>query len=420
METGATLADLRQGSDVRADRTISPNRWVLIGALHALLSAPIVVQAVYHPDRWSGPDDFTTHLRAALPETWRKPWVPGPPHFVWHTLVKVSSWFLPGQGYRLGAVVVSLSFAALTGLVWFAVLRSPGPSGTRMPDRWAAIGSVVLLCAEAPATLQGWATIATPRLWLPLHAYHGPTGVAARPMVALLVLGFVRVAATSANSPENRAAARWLPWVAVVAALTKPTMSVDLVAITPVVGWWWARQDGRRPLAVIRPLLNRFVLPTIGIVAVQYTVMAFQVPPKYQQHTTIEPFRVILHYQLWQPRFWTVLLLPAAMVGFWGRRLLADRFVQVTVLSFGVGLGLLVLMSSTNLERDALAALWFLVHPVALFMLFGTKRVAELIRVDPRRTDRLGLVVCAALAGLYVLTWIDFTSCQLGQACLSG
>lgn len=402
--------------------TTSPERRrrVIVAVVHAVIAVPLIVQAVYHPDRWTGPDDFTTHLRAALPETWRKPWVPGPPHFVWHTLVKVSSWVLPGRGYLLGAVLVSVAFAAATGVVWYEVLRLRGASGTRMSARWAAIGSVVLVCMEAPSSLQGWATIITPRLWLPLHAYHGPTGTAARPFVALLVLGFVRMATTRPDDPVHRATARWLPWVAVIACLTKPTMSVDLVAITPVVGWWWARQDGRSVRDVVGPVLHRFVVPTIGIVCLQYTVMAFQVPPKYRQETIIEPFRVIIRYQLWQPRFWSVLLLPAAMIAFWGRRLLADRLVQATVLSFGVGLVLLVLMSSSNPGRDALAALWFLVHPVALFLLFGARRVAELVRTDPRPNDRRGIAVCSALVVLYVFAWAEFTSCQLGQACLTG
>ncbi len=392
---------------------------LLVAAVHAAIAAPLIIQAVYHPDRFTGPDDFTTHLRVALPETWRKPWVPGPPHFVWHTLVKVFSWLLPGTGYLLGAVVVSVLFAALTGIVWFEVLRRPGFDGARLRRRWAAAGSVVLVCMESPTTLRGWGAIVGPDYWLPLHAYHGPTGPAARPLVALLVVGFVTAA--SGRSPDRlgRWAARWMAPLSVAAALTKPTLSVLLIPTVFIVGLTWSRRDGRRPWEVVGPLVRRFVAPTIGIVGLQYVVMAFQVPPKYRQETLIRPFEVILAYHLYRPLFWTVLALPVAMLATFGWRLLQDRCVEVSLWAFAGGLGLLVLQSSTNLDRDGLAALWFLVHPTALFLLFGTRRGLEILRTEPGTVARAGLVACALLAALSCFAWAEFTSCELQQACFT-
>ena len=103
----------------------SVRRWRVVAfVVHSAAFAPLTVQAVYHPDRWPGPDDFTTHIRVVIRLIFRRPWEPGAPHFLWHLLVKIASALLPGSGYLLGAAVVTTAFAGLTGVVWFEVLRT--------------------------------------------------------------------------------------------------------------------------------------------------------------------------------------------------------------------------------------------------------------------------------------------------------
>lgn len=411
---------------VEQRRGASRRLWAIraaIAVVHVVVFAPLITQAVNHPERWPGPDDYTTYLRVVLPMTFSKPWVPGAPHFVWFLLVRLVSGLLPGT-YNPGAIIVSLAFVGLTGVVWFEVLRMRTASGTRMRIRWAAVGSLALVCMEAPSTLRGWATIYGPNYWMPLHAYLGPTGPAARPLLAALVLCFSRVASNRpGDSVEaRRTAERWLPWIAMLATVTKPSVTVDLIPASVIVGWVWARRDGQPPRQVVGLLVRRFVLPTIGLVALQYSVMAFQIPAQYQQRTLIRPLRVFFTYHLDRPFFWTALLLPLAMLAVWGRRLLQDRDVELTVWCFGFGLVALLTLASSNLDRGGLDAIWFLLHPVALFLLFGTRRAAELHRTEPRpRSLRYGIAfaVCIAMAALFVFTWVEFTSCQLGQACFT-
>src|SRR3954470_1134647 len=77
--------------------------WIGVAAVHIAVFAPLLVQAIVYPERWAGPDDFTDHIRLAIPHSFAHPWNPGQPEFAWHLLVKLLAFLIPGAGSAAGA-----------------------------------------------------------------------------------------------------------------------------------------------------------------------------------------------------------------------------------------------------------------------------------------------------------------------------
>lgn len=396
----------------------SPMRFRIAAfVLHVVAFAPLTCQALLRPTSWPGPNDFTKHATIVVDLTFVHPPNPGPPYFIWHLLVKLVDPVAPG-GRLHAAVVVTLAFAGLTGVVWFEVLRMRGPSGFRLSPRLALVGSLLLVCMETPAVLGGWERLRT-QVFVPLYAYHNGSGLAVRPFAALTVW-FLTAACTAApGSRRRRTAVRLLPVVVLLTTFTRPSLLPPLIPATLLIGWWWARESGRSWWAVVGPFVRRALGPVVVLLAFQYVTMASVIPEEYRISTVIRPFDNVIRFGAYRPTFWLVVLLPAAALLTWRRRLLADPHLQLLLVAAAIGVASLCVLSSSAPDRTGPEALWFVVTPMQLIVLFGARRVAELVATDWRPADRFGARCTAAVAALFVVSFAAFTSCQLGGPCLT-
>lgn len=395
--------------------------WTLLFLGHCALVAPIAISATYFPERWIGPNDFTGHITKATPMAfpeWWQVWRPVIPHPMYHVSVRLVGHLTPGQDLILPGAIAAIAFAGLGGVAWAWGLRQPDADGRRMPTRTAATASFVLLAMEAPQVLSGWSTMWGPHYFIPLFAYHSVTGLVARAFLVLVLVAFQRVLVTPDDgSRAVRRSHHLLFAAAILADLSKPGLTLCLLAVAPFVAVVQSRRDGRSLWAVARPLAQWYVAPSAVLVVLQSLIMRYQLKDEYQLTTPIEPFRMLALFGGANPWFWLVFSLPIVLLVAYGRQLARDPFVELALWCTGAGLVVFSLVSSSNPTHTGPEAMWLIIQSLCLFLLFAARRVWFLHHDGVRPARALGAAV-VVLSAVYVAAFVDFTTCQTGIGCL--
>lgn len=387
-----------------------------VGLLNMAAAGPALFNALYRPDRWTGPSDYLEHT-AAVSISFPNWWQPRVPEFVLHGAIRIFSMAIGTNDFRLGMMIISTMILGGIGALLFYLFLDKMTHWRNGPSTALAAGlSIALTLAESPTALLGWSYLYPPDFFLPFAMAHSPTNSGGR----LLAFAYFYVLLDVIMDRDTRFT-RWLPVLAVLSTLYNPYLTLSA---TPVALLWALlhRSDRSGKERIRRVILLGVVPVTVSIIltiiSFSYEVRYWSEGKKYARHIVIHPFHDINMMGGLHPLFWTVLAFPIVGILLFRSRLRSVEFdlaCGIFALSLVVGV---VFSAEGGAYQYSADLLHFVQISIPLLSIVIIRSVLAL-RPTMTSTDRWRVALLALTFAPYVVAGLGFWTCQGTGVCLA-
>jgi hypothetical protein len=367
-------------------------RYAVLALAVAALTLPVLRAAGFE-----GPvGDFNWHARSA-----RRTWQQGrleTPHFLYPLLTIAVRRSKVVSDWNDAGMLVALAFQALLAIVLFREVRRAMPATTPFAGA-AALALTLALLVVTPVTFTSWSGQNLYVGYLGINTFHSPTMFLLRPLALLLWLRLavsLTPGVALATGPAVAAAAV----LSVLCALAKPSYGIVLLPALGLAGAW-QRARGRR--IDLRLILLGFGLPTVAVLAWQYT---FSFASGANDAIEWAPLAVMSLFPGTPARIALTVVFPAVAYLTHFQRARRDPVLNLAWLTFAVGAAYAYLLAETGNRIQHANLVWS--GQISAFVLFVSSALFVLREAGGNGSKPPALAACAAVFALHFVCGVYF------------